>query len=136
LRGTATPVILLRDLNEPVAGRFEGGPVDVYNDHIVANGYWAPNPDGESQADALRRFIRAYQSILDHPGRSVLVVAHGLPIAWLREGLRGVGTPSDLGINFKEPGVMLATPYRFSRDDVRRAAIRLAAWAAAGDVPR
>lgn len=88
MTGRGVDVIELPELNEPAAGDFEGGPVDTYNDWVVTRGYWAPNPGGESQVDALRRFMRAYWTILIHPSDWILIVAHALPIGWLREGIR------------------------------------------------
>lgn len=129
MAGRAISVIELADLNEPAAGEFEGGPVDTYNDWVVTNGYWAPNPRGESQVEALCRFLCAFRRILDHPADRIVVVAHALPIAWLREGVRAsVDGATDLGLNFKEPGVDLATPYTFSRDEVAGAVSALNDW--------
>jgi broad specificity phosphatase PhoE len=131
LADRGVPVMELADLNEPAAGIFEGGQVDTYNDWIVTRGYGAPNPEGESQVAALRRFMRAFRTILDHPARQPLIVAHALPIAWLREGIRARSdTAADLGINFKEPGVELATPETFSRDEVSGAIDAVTAWLA------
>jgi broad specificity phosphatase PhoE len=128
LSGRSVRIMELSDLNEPAAGEFEGGPVDTYNDWVVANGYWAANPGGESQVQALRRYVRAFHLMLDH-GEQALVVAHALPIAWLREGIRarrdGV---VDLRINVGDPGVDLATPQLFTRKEVARAADMLMMW--------
>ncbi|MEO8291781.1 MAG: histidine phosphatase family protein [Actinomycetota bacterium] len=128
------PVIELADLNEPAAGAFEGKRVDTYNDWVVKRGYLAPIPEGESQVQALRRFVRAFRTILEHPATQPLVVAHALAIAWLREGMRArsVGA-ADLGINFKEPGVELAMPETFSREEVSGAVHALTAWLARTD---
>lgn len=129
LRGRGAILIELPELNEPAAGDFEGGPVGAYDDWVVMNGYWAPNPGGESQVDAIHRYQRAFRVILDHPAERILVVAHALPIAWLREGLRAsIDGATDLGINFKDPGVELAAPYSFSRDQVAEAVRALTTW--------
>lgn len=117
LSDRGVPIIELPDLNEPAAGEFEGGPVDTYNNWVVANDYWVPNPGGESQVQALHRYVRAFRAIVDHPGQRVLIVAHALPIAWLKEGLRARHDGAiDVGINFKDPGIDLATPYLFTRE--------------------
>jgi broad specificity phosphatase PhoE len=129
LSGRSVPIIQLPDLNEPAAGRFEGGPVDTYDSWVIANGYWERSPGGESQVQALYRYIRAFRSIVNSPGERLLVVAHALPIAWLKEGLRaGNDGAIDLGINFEEPGVEMTTPYPFTREQVVSAADALAVW--------
>lgn len=131
MKGRGAIVIELPELNEPAAGDFEGGSVGTYNDWVVMKGYWTPNPGGESQVDALHRYLRAFRVILDHPAERILVVAHALPIAWLREGVRAsVEGAADPGINFQDPGVELAAPYSFSGDQVAEAVRALTSWLA------
>lgn len=103
--------------------------MDTYNDWVVTRGYLTPIPEGESQVQALRRFVRAFRAILEHPATQPLIVAHGLPIAWLREGMLARNEDAaDLGIDFKEPSVELATPETFSRDEVSGALQALTVW--------
>jgi broad specificity phosphatase PhoE len=130
-------LVELADLNEPAAGEFERGPVSVYNDWVVEKGYWAPNPGGESQVDALHRFLRAFRTVLGSSEDQILVVAHGLPIAWLREGIRPSNDRNaDPQINFKDPGVELATRYSFERTEVESGVDALTSWLDRGDSAR
>jgi len=128
--GRTAPTLMIAQLNEPAAGVFEGGPVDAYDDWFTKHGLGERHPSGgESQLDALARFIGAFRTLCGRSEGSILVVAHALPLAWLREGLcLSENAGRGVKIAFKEPGVALATPYPYSRREVSDSAKALQAW--------
>ncbi len=103
------------------AGSLEGGPKADYVRWLGAHGRYAPNPGGgESQIDALRRYLAAYRWMLSRPERTILVVAHGLPLAWAQAAL---GDRSDRPeVDFDEPGIDFAgQPIRLTKRQLQTA---------------
>jgi broad specificity phosphatase PhoE len=102
LAGRAVERQVMPELNDTRAGMFEGGLADEHRRWLQAHGLVAPNPGGgESQIDALRRYVGAFRVLADRPEEHVLAVAHGMPIAWLRSAraaanLCCAGTGSEL----------------------------------------
>ena len=121
------------ELNDPRAGDFEGGSADDHQHWLQAHGLPAPNPGGESQLDALRRYARAYRKIAGLSQGRILAVAQGMPIAWLRSAHRsaaagGSGRPH---ADFADPGVAFAgTPDRMNGEELVAAAAILERLAA------
>jgi hypothetical protein len=89
---------------------------------LAVNGLAAPNPGaGESQLDALRRYLRAFWSLAAVSHERVLVIAHGMPIAWLRSAreIGAAGGTGDPHADFADPGVDFAgPPERFRRGEL------------------
>ena len=46
-------------------------------------------PGGDSRAQTVARYVRAYRTILARPEETVLVVAHGLPVRYVLDALEG-----------------------------------------------
>jgi broad specificity phosphatase PhoE len=115
--------IVLPELNEPDAGSLEGGPSSSYDLHLNRHGIAFPNPGGgESQIEALLRYLEAFAVIEQRPEATVLVVAHGTPIRWMRwaqdlESLRRKAA----AFVFSRSGVSFAgRPDRYDKEDARR----------------
>jgi broad specificity phosphatase PhoE len=126
LAGRDVPRLVLPELNDILVGEWEGKPLADYRvwarsnrPETVAEG------GGESRAATVRRYVRAFRTVLARPERVVLIVAHGLPIRYLLNAVED-GDPSPL-----VDQVDYATPYRLSADEVVRAVARLERWCAA-----
>ncbi len=68
------------------------------------------------------RYARGFRMVVERPEETVLVVAHSLPIAYVLAG----GVPGAI-----VPLVGLATPYRFTADELGTAVDALETWLAA-----
>jgi broad specificity phosphatase PhoE len=104
---------VMPELNDARAGDFEGAPAVEHRRWLAVNGLATPNPaGGESQLDALRRYVRAFWSLAALPHERVLVIAHGMPIAWLRSAgeIVASGGTGDPHADFADPGVDFAEP--------------------------
>lgn len=117
---------VMRELNDTRAGDFEGAPAVEHQRWLAVNGLAEPNPGGgESQLDALRRYVRAFWSLASLRDERVLIVAHGMPIAWLRSTreIAAAGGTGDPHADFADPGVDFAgTPDRLRRGELIEAA--------------
>jgi probable phosphoglycerate mutase len=78
LAGRAVPTEVVVELGDVDFGEFEGRPLEQYRAWIAAHPPDAAPPGGESRVATLRRFCRAFRTLLARPERHVLVVAHGL----------------------------------------------------------
>lgn len=113
---------VMRELNDARAGDFEGAPAAEHQSWLAVNSLTAPNPGGgESQLDALCRYVRACWALAALPNERVLVVAHGMPIAWLRSAreIAAMGGTDDPHADFADPGVDFAgAPDRLRRGEL------------------
>jgi broad specificity phosphatase PhoE len=88
LAGRDVPRLVLAELNDIRFGRFEGGSLAGYRVWAAANDPTVEAPGGgESRAATIARYARAYRAILAQPGRTILVIAHGLPIRYVLNAL-------------------------------------------------
>jgi 2,3-bisphosphoglycerate-dependent phosphoglycerate mutase len=125
LEGRDVPRLVVPELNDIRVGEFEGGLLEAYR-------AWArertpvevPPGGGESRAEAAARYARGYRVVLARPERTILVVAHGLPIRYLL--LAADGERPQPVIQSLE----YAEPYRLTADQAARAVERLENWAA------
>jgi broad specificity phosphatase PhoE len=118
LTGRDVPCEVDRALGDIDFGTFEGGPLDVYRNWIASHSPVDAPPGGESRVDTLRRFARAYRSVLARPEPHVLVVAHGLTLSALIDE-RPLPTVA---------GVPLGSWLRLSRDELDARVARLERW--------
>jgi broad specificity phosphatase PhoE len=126
LAGRDVPRLVLPELNDILVGEWEGKPLTDYRVWARSNGPEAvTDGGGESRAATVRRYVRAFRTLLERPERVVLVVAHGLPIRYLLNAAAD-NDPSPI-----VDQVDYATPYRLSVDEVVRAVERLERWCAA-----
>ncbi|MDQ3875492.1 MAG: histidine phosphatase family protein [Actinomycetota bacterium] len=126
LDGREVPRLVFRELNDPKAGEFEGGPLSRYrgwaHSHTSAD---EPPGGGESRVSLVSRYARGFRRVLERPEEVVLVVAHSLPIAYVLRALDGAGPVRDI------PVVDYAVPHRLEAAQLERAIECLEAWAAA-----
>jgi broad specificity phosphatase PhoE len=123
LAGRGIPRLVVSDLNEPLAGALEGGTASAYDERLTREGPSSPNPGGESQLDALRRYVHAYRTLARRDESTILIVAHSLPIGWLRSAAAAInGSDDALGVDFAKPGIDFAgAPDRYSSRGLARA---------------
>jgi broad specificity phosphatase PhoE len=86
----AVPRIVLAELNDPLYGRYESGPLDAYLAWALANDSAAEPPGGGERRQALvARYAVGFRRIVERPERAILVVAHSLPIAYVLMASKG-----------------------------------------------
>jgi broad specificity phosphatase PhoE len=122
LAGRDVPRLVVPELNDPLYGGFEGGALAAYRAWAHANASGEAPPDGgESRQAIVGRYARGFRAVLERPEETVLVVAHSLPIAYvLARGVPSVTVPL----------VELATPYRFTAEELESAVAALESWRA------
>jgi ribonuclease H / adenosylcobalamin/alpha-ribazole phosphatase len=121
LEGRDVPIVVVAELNDPRAGRFEGGPLDEFREWSWAHGSGDEPPGGgESRRALASRLARGYRRVLDRPESTVLVVGHALPMAYVL----GDPTPRIDMLDY-------VTPHRLRREELEAGVERLEAWAAA-----
>ncbi|HEY3207812.1 MAG TPA: histidine phosphatase family protein, partial [Gaiellaceae bacterium] len=82
--------IVLVELNDPLYGSYEGGPLEAYLAWAHANDSAAEPPGGgEARQAIVARYAAGFRTILDRPEHAILVVAHSLPIAYVLMALAG-----------------------------------------------
>jgi len=118
LEGRDLPETILPDLGDIEFGTFAGQPLREYREWIAAHDPSEPAPGGESRADTLRRFCRAYRELLDRVEAHLLVVAHGLTLSALADD---PPKPSVAGVPY---GSTLA----LTRAELSAAVARLERW--------
>lgn len=123
LAGRDVPRLVLAELNDVRFGRFEGGTLAAYREWAAANEPTVEAPGGESRSGTVARYVRAYRTILARPERTILVVAHGLPIRYVLNALARTD-PAPL-----VEQVAYAEPYRLPREELERAVEVLDRWA-------
>ena len=124
LAGRDVPFVVVPELNDPRYGEFEGGSLDVYREWIVGRGPLEAPAGGEHRAEIVSRYTAGFRRLLDRPEGTVLLVAHSLPIAYLRDAAAGAPPRS------KMDQVDYATVLRLERQDLEPALAVLEAWAA------
>jgi broad specificity phosphatase PhoE len=126
LAGRDVPRMVLPDLNDVRFGRFEGGTLADYRAWAAENEPTTEAPGGgESRSGTVARYVRAYRTILARPERTILVVAHGLPIRYVLNALEETN-PAPL-----VEQVAYAEPYTLQRRELTLAVERLEQWSRA-----
>jgi 2,3-bisphosphoglycerate-dependent phosphoglycerate mutase len=88
LDGRSVPRLVVRDLNDPDYGEFEGAALDDYRAWVAAQGSRVRiRGSGESRLDLVRRYVRGFRTVLGRPETTVLCVLHSLPLAYLLAAL-------------------------------------------------
>ena len=123
LAGRDVPRLVLADLNDIRFGEFEGRPLTEYRAWAHAHGPEEVVPGGDSRAQTVARYVRAYRTILARPEEMVLVVAHGLPVRYVLDALEGRNPAAAVA------QVPYAEPFRLSARELAQAVDRLDAWA-------
>ena len=123
LAGRDVPRLVLPEVDDVRFGSFEGGTLADYRKWAAANEPTVEAPGGgESRSATVARYVRAYRTILARPERTILVVAHGLPIRYVLNALYG-RAPEAL-----VDQVPYAEPYRISAPKLKTAVRLLEAW--------
>ena len=119
------PRLVCPDFNDIRFGDFEGHALTEYRAWAHAHGPEVHAPgSGDSRAETVRRYIRGYRVILGRPERTILLVAHGLPVRYILDADNG-----------RDPGaavaqVPYAEPFQLDARELTAAVERLEAWAA------
>jgi broad specificity phosphatase PhoE len=122
----SVPRIVLAELNDPMYGSYEGGPLDAYLEWAHAHDSAAEPPGGGERRQAIvARYAAGFRRILDRPERGILVVAHSLPIAYVLMALAGLDPAP------RVPLVEYAKIHAVSDGELTGAITRLEAWCAA-----
>ena len=125
LDGREDPFLLVPELNDPRYGEFEGGALDAYREWIWEQGPLEAPPGGEHRGELAARYARGLRLLADRPEQTVLLVAHSLPLAYLRDAAAGIAPRSRMEM------VEYAQVLRLEAAEVERAIDVLEAWAAA-----
>ena len=84
------PRVALPELNDPLYGRYEGRPLDAYVAWAHANDSAAVPPGGgERRQQLVTRYAAGFRKLLERPERTILVIAHSLPTAYVLLALDG-----------------------------------------------
>jgi broad specificity phosphatase PhoE len=122
LVGRGVTRLVVADLNDPNYGSFEGGLLDDYRAWARQHGSAEAPEKGESRREIVTRYVRAFEAVLERPQKTILVVAHSLPVAYV---VAGGDIPRVV------PLVGHAEAHRLSADDLRAAVGRMRNWLAA-----
>jgi broad specificity phosphatase PhoE len=125
LAGREVPFLVVPELNDPRYGEFEGGPLDAYREWIWEQGPLGAPPGGEHRGEIAARYARGLRLVAERPEGTILLVAHSLPLAYLRDAAGGVAPRSRMEM------VEYAQVLRLEAPEVERAIEVLEAWAAA-----
>jgi 2,3-bisphosphoglycerate-dependent phosphoglycerate mutase len=122
LASREVPRLVLADLNDIRFGEFEGRLLTEYRAWAHAHGPEDVVPGGDSRAQTVARYVRAYRTILARPEETVLVVAHGLPVRYVLDALEGRNPAAAVA------QVPYAEPFRLSPQELEAAVRRLESW--------
>jgi 2,3-bisphosphoglycerate-dependent phosphoglycerate mutase len=125
LEGREVPRLVMPELNDIRFGDFEGHALPEYRAWAHSHGPEDPAPgDGDSRAETVRRYVRAYRTILARPEVTILVVAHGLPVRYVLDALEARDPEAVVG------QVPYAEPFRLTAAELAGAVDLLEAWVA------
>jgi 2,3-bisphosphoglycerate-dependent phosphoglycerate mutase len=125
LAGRNISVLVVPELNDPRYGEFEGGPLDRYREWAWGMGPLDAPDGGEHRGEIATRYAHGLRKLLDRPEETILLVAHSLPLAYLRDAAAGTAPRSRMKM------VDYAQVLRLGREDLERAIQVLEVWAAA-----
>ena len=121
------PVLEESRLADPGAGDFEGRTLDEYRAWAwTADSRAAAPGGGESRLAVVRRYAAAYRGLLDRSERTILVVLHALPIAYVLIALEGEPPRTRMDVR-----VDYARPHFLDAGELERALAVLEGWCAA-----
>jgi broad specificity phosphatase PhoE len=123
LAGRDVPRRVLPGLNDIRFGQFEGGPLRDYRAWAHTHGPTDEVPGGgESRVETVRRYVQSYQTILERPEPSILVVAHGLTVRYALDAAEG--RPPAPAVE----QIPYAEPFRLQAAELGKAVELLEAW--------
>jgi probable phosphoglycerate mutase len=118
LEGRDVPHAVLPELGDIDFGTFSGRPLAEYRSWVAVHDPAEAPPGGESRVATLRRFCRAYRTVLARAEPHLLVVAHGLTLSAITDD---PPQPSVAGVAY---GSFLA----LTRAELTSAVARLERW--------
>lgn len=124
LEGREIPFLVVPALNDPRYGEFEGGSLVAYRDWVWERGPLDAPAGGEHRGALAKRYAAGFRSLLERPERTVLLVAHSLPLAYVRDAATGTAPRTRMD------QVAYAEVLRLDADELSRAVAVLEAWAA------
>jgi 2,3-bisphosphoglycerate-dependent phosphoglycerate mutase len=125
LAGRDVPFVVVPELNDPRYGEFEGGSIVAYREWAWARGPLEAPAGGEHRGEIAGRYARGLRTLADRPEDTILVVAHSLPLAYLRDAAAGTAPRSRMDM------VDYAQVLRLEAAEVEQAVRVLEAWASA-----
>ena len=125
LAGRDIPFLVVPELNDPRYGEFEGGSIVAYREWAWARGPLDAPAGGEHRGEIADRYARGLRILADRPEDTILLVAHSLPLAYLRDAAAGTAPRSRMDM------VEYAQVVRLDRGELEQAVAVLEAWAAA-----
>ena len=125
LEGRDVRFLVVPELNDPRYGQFEGGPLDTYREWVCGKGPLDAPEGGEHRGEIAARYARGLRTLLARPEETILLVAHSLPLAYLRNAAEGRPPVS------RSDQVAYAELVGLGRPLVERAADVLETWAEA-----
>ncbi len=125
LAGRDIPFLVVPELNDPRYGEFEGGSIVAYREWAWARGPLDAPAGGEHRGEIAGRYARGLRILADRPEDTILLVAHSLPLAYLRDAAAGTAPRSRMDM------VEYAQVVRLDRGELEQAVAVLEAWAAA-----
>jgi broad specificity phosphatase PhoE len=88
--GRSIPIRVYPELDDVHLGIFEGRPVAEYREwrrtHTPTD---LPPGEGESRVDALYRYVRGFERMVEEDAEHILAVLHDVPIRFLLNGAQG-----------------------------------------------
>jgi broad specificity phosphatase PhoE len=124
LEGRAVARLVMPELNDIRFGDFEGRALTEYRAWAHSHGPEESAPGGgDSRAETVHRYVRAYRTILARPEETILVVAHGLPVRYVLDAVEDRNPAAVVG------QVPYAEPFRLTSAELARAVDILEAWA-------
>ena len=125
LEGRDVPRLVLAELNDIRFGEFEGRLLADYRAWARAHGPEDEVPGGENRAESVVRYVAGFRAILARPERTILVVAHSLPIRYaLNAAAGGLPKPAMEQVPYAEPFPLTAA-------ELTEAVKRLETWSLA-----
>ena len=126
LTDRAVPRIVLPELNDPLYGRYESGPLDAYIAWALANDSAAEPPGGGEQRQKLvARYAAGFRKLVERPQPTILIVTHALPAAYVLMAIAGRDPAR------RVPLIEYAKIHTVSDRDLADAVARLERWCAA-----
>ena len=125
LAGRDIPFLVVPELNDPRYGEFEGGSIVAYREWAWARGPLDAPAGGEHRGEIAGRYARGLRILADRPEDTILLVAHSLPLAYLRDAAAGTAPRSRMDM------VEYAQVVRLEPGELEQAVAVLEAWAAA-----
>jgi probable phosphoglycerate mutase len=125
LAGRDIPFLVVPELNDPRYGEFEGGSIVAYREWAWARGPLDAPAGGEHRGEIADRYARGLRILADRPEDTILLVAHSLPLAYLRDAAAGTAPRSRMDM------VEYAQVVRLDLGELEQAVAVLEAWAAA-----